>query len=138
MTVDDIAAAILADLLGNYNEDLPTTVDYVLDEALENVTALKVHIMPRDEESTVENRRSNDVTFTVDLAVIQPAVASLTSDQIKELQREPRNIRDFLDRRKQAGASWKRNTLTTTYSYDALKKTRLLVSTIRCEYRTLQ
>ncbi|WP_417396902.1 hypothetical protein [Gimesia chilikensis] len=138
MTVDDIAAAIKDDLLANYDAELPTTVDYVLDEALENVTALKVHIMPRDEESTVENRRSNHVTFTVDVAVIRPAAKSLTSDEIKELQREPRNIRDFLDRRKQAGASWKRNTLATTYSYDHLKKTRLLVSMVRCEYRTLQ
>jgi hypothetical protein len=72
--------------------------------------------------------------FTVDVAVMQPAPVSLTLDQIIGKLAKPREVRDYLDRRKQDGASWKLSTLNTTYSYDALKKTRVLVTVIHNEY----
>jgi hypothetical protein len=133
-SVDTIAKAIATELNTEFDGDFVSTVEYTIDDALQNVTALKAIVLPRDEVTEVNNRRGNKIMFTVDVAVMQPAPVSLTLDQIIGKLAKPREVRDYLDRRKQDGASWKLSTLNTTYSYDALKKTRVLVTVIHNEY----
>ncbi len=133
-SVDTIAKAIATELNAEFDGDFVSTVEYTIDDALQNVTELKAIVLPREETTEVLTRRSNKVTFAVDVAVMQPALVSLTLDQIIAKLAIPRTVRGYLDRRKQDGASWKLSTLSTTYSYDSLKKMRVLVTVIHSEY----
>ncbi|QDT94268.1 hypothetical protein [Gimesia algae] len=133
-SVDTIAKAIAVELNTEFDGDFVSTVEYTIDDALENVTELKAIVLPREETTEVLNRKSNKVTFTVDVAVMQPAPAGLTPDEILAKLVQPRTVRDYLDRRKQDGASWRLSTLNTTYSYDSLKRLRVLMTVIHNEY----
>lgn len=136
----EIADAVVAELnAAAFSQPFTAQRVYVPNFSAQELTTLKVVIVPRGEEGSIANRSATQHEYTVDIGILKK-VAQPTPDQIDPLMLLAQEIGDYFRFRTLSGRTerWLKTEVRTPYSPEHVEQQRQFLAVLSLTFTGLR